>query len=85
MPTVVDSNLCDGALLNQVPGPHPLIDESAAGQPLYFNTYSGPDSNGQIWVCASVEDVAETVVLPIGVGPQPLVTFVPDPDTPVVG
>lgn len=81
LPTVIAGNLCSGAQGNTLAGPHPLANLNVLGQPVFLDTYAGPDSNGTVWVCASVDGMADTVVLPIGLGTPPSVTFVPDPDS----
>ena len=80
-PSVSTGNLCTGAPGNTVAGPHPLLDLSVLGQPVFLDAYSGPASNGALWVCASLEGVADTVSLPLSLGTVPSVTFVPDPDS----
>jgi len=80
-PSDTTGNLCAGAQGNTAAGPHPLLDLAVLGQPVFLDTYSGPASNGTLWVCASLEGVANTVSLPLSVGTVPSVTFVPDPDS----
>jgi len=81
LPTALTGNSCGGAQGNTLPGPHPLVNLTVVGQPVFVDVYSGPASNGALWVCESVDGLANTVVIPVGVGPLPLVTFVPDPDS----
>lgn len=83
LPSVVPGNLCRGAQGNtlQAPVGPPVIDVTVLGEPLYLGAYNGPASNGTLEVCASVAGVADTIVFNIGIGPQPSVQFIPDPDS----
>jgi len=81
VPTVTTGNLCNGAQGNTLAGPHPLADVNVLGQPVFLDTYAGPDSNGTVWVCESVDGMADTVVVPVGLATPPSVRFVPDPDS----
>ena len=77
-PSVVATNLCSGASGNTLPGPHPLVNVTVAGQPVIVDTYSGPASGGAVWVCASLGTTIDTVVIPTT---PPTVSFVADPDS----
>jgi len=85
VPTILPGNQCLAAPqgsndLTELP--HPLSNPQVAGQTLwYIDTYRGAASTGDVWVCVTSQSVAETVVVPIGLGTLPGVTFQPDPDS----
>ena len=79
LPHLVSGNLCSNATGNVAPGPHPLVSVTL-GVPIFLDTYQGVDAGTDTWVCTSVNDVGETVVIP-SLSASPTVTFIRDPDS----